>query len=62
MSDRRELLFETCAKILEVPVESVREDLVPSDLEVWDSMKHLMLIMAVEEQFGLSFTDRTCRG
>ncbi len=58
MSERRENLFQICAKILDIPAELVTENLVPSDVESWDSMKHLMLIMAVEEEFGLSLTDR----
>ena len=58
MPERTEILFQVCAKVLELPVESVAENLVPSDVPSWDSMKHIMLIMAVEEKFGLNLTDR----
>jgi len=52
---------EVMAKLQEVfdgvflqPVE-VRRDLSASDVEEWDSLTHVSLILAVEQAFGVRF-------
>lgn len=39
-----------------VPMDHVREDSSPETVETWDSMRHLNLVLAVEEKFNLQFT------
>lgn len=39
-----------------VPVDHVRDDSTPETIETWDSMRHLNLVLAVEEKFNLQFT------
>lgn len=32
------------------------------DIEAWDSMSHIMLIYAIEEEFGIKFSTRDIEG
>jgi acyl carrier protein len=45
------------AKVLGLGLSEVHADLAPGDVEGWDSNKHMMLLMAAEEEFGLEFSD-----
>ena len=42
--------------IFAVPLESISADSSPATIEAWDSMKHLTLVLALEEKFGLHFS------
>ena len=47
------------ADVLGIPVEEIRDDLAMKDLDVWDSLKHMELIVTLEQSFRvqLSFDD-----
>ena len=47
------------ADLLQIPVTEVTDQLAMSDLDVWDSLKHIELIASLEEQLDvqLSFDD-----
>lgn len=45
------------AMIMGVPVETVTEDSSPNSLPRWDSLRHMKLVLAIEEAFGMQFTD-----
>lgn len=49
-------LEELLAELLQIPVTKVTADLAMKDLDVWDSLKHMELIAALEQQFELQFT------
>jgi acyl carrier protein len=53
----KERVFQTVSQVLGVPLEQVTEQSSPETVESWDSLKHMNLILALEEQFGVSFTD-----
>lgn len=42
------------ATVLDVPVADISDDLGPATHAGWTSIKHLQLIVAVEENYGLS--------
>jgi acyl carrier protein len=44
------------AATLEVPIESISDDDSPATLSQWDSLAHLNLVMALEQNFGVKFT------
>jgi acyl carrier protein len=46
------------AVVFSVPVDEIRDDAGPESLGRWDSLRHMKLIMALEEEFGLEFTDQ----
>jgi acyl carrier protein len=45
------------AGIFEIPMETISDDASPDTLEQWDSLHHLYLVLALEENFGISFSE-----
>jgi len=48
---------EVLSRILEITVEEIDEETSPDTVESWDSLRHMNLVMALEEEFGVQFTD-----
>lgn len=46
------------AQIMGVPPDRVTEASSPDTIEKWDSLQHMKLILAVEEAFGVQFSDQ----
>jgi acyl carrier protein len=44
------------ADIFEVPLERVLPDSSPDTIETWDSIHHLNLVLALEQEFGIQFS------
>lgn len=44
------------AEVLQVPAAKITDDLAMKDVEAWDSLKHMELIVSLEEVFGLQLT------
>jgi acyl carrier protein len=53
----KEKLFEIMAQVMNVPIDSLNEDSSPETIESWDSLKHMSLILTLEEEFGVQFSD-----
>jgi acyl carrier protein len=47
-------LFESFAAALNIPVESVTDELAYQGIPEWDSISHMVLISQLEEDFGVS--------
>ncbi len=45
------------AKILEINTEDISNGMSPTDVDNWDSLRHLMLIVEIEKEFEIKFTD-----
>ena len=47
------------AEVLEIPAVAITDDLAMEDVDVWDSLKHMELVVSLEQNFGiqLSFDD-----
>lgn len=43
------------AEVLSLPPDRVHPDLGPADVERWDSVSHVMLVAALEEEFSIQF-------
>ncbi|MEE8302301.1 MAG: acyl carrier protein [Candidatus Tectomicrobia bacterium] len=54
-----EKINEVMAQVLAIPVESINADTSPKNVAQWDSLKHMQLILALEEEFGITFPDDT---
>ena len=44
------------AEVLQVPAAEVTDDLAMKDLDAWDSLKHMELIVALETAFDVQLT------
>ena len=43
--------------VFEIPEEQIKDNSSPDTIESWDSLKHMNLIIALEEEFKVEFTD-----
>ena len=54
MKDR---VLKIVSQVMDVPLQELNEDSSPDSVENWDSLKHMNLILAMEEEFNISFSD-----
>ena len=50
-------LKEVMATVLGIAVDSINDDTSMDTVEAWDSIKHMNLVLAIEEEFGVSIPD-----
>ena len=43
------------ADVLEVPAAKITPDSSPENIETWDSVHHLNMVLALEQEFNLQF-------
>jgi acyl carrier protein len=53
----RENVLHVISQVLGMPVDELSEDSSPENIEAWDSLKHMNLVLALEEEFGVRFSD-----
>jgi len=51
------MLRQVIASVLGVPVEAVGPDASSDTLAGWDSLKHMNLVLALEQTFGVEIPD-----
>lgn len=49
-------LAEIVARVFDIPVSQVNDDLSMEGLEVWTSLNHLLLISEIEQEMQIEFT------
>ena len=54
MKDR---IKKVMAAVFEMPVEEISENSSPHEIEAWDSLKHMNLVLALEDEFNILFED-----
>ena len=54
MKDRIKLII---AQVLNIPIENVSDEASTKTIPNWDSLNHMNIIFAVEEQLGITFED-----
>ena len=45
------------AVVFEIDANSIQDDAAPGSIENWDSIRHMNLIVALEEEFNFEFSD-----
>jgi acyl carrier protein len=45
------------SSILNLRPQDIGEDTSPANVKNWDSLKQMQIMLAVEEEFGIQFTD-----
>ena len=43
--------------VFEISIEEIGDESSPDTIESWDSLKHINMIVALEEEFNVEFTD-----
>jgi acyl carrier protein len=43
--------------VLEISADEINDESSPNSIESWDSLKYINLIVALEEEFEIEFTD-----
>jgi acyl carrier protein len=49
-------LYKTLAAVLGIPERSLTEESSPDTIPSWDSLNHLNVIMAMEQEFGVELS------
>lgn len=55
-------ISEFTADVLGLPVDQITADSGPATLDVWDSVQHLNLILAIEQHYGFQFEPEELEG
>jgi acyl carrier protein len=51
-----QILKELMAELFKMPPDMITDTLTMRDTEVWDSLKHMELIVAIEQTFTIELT------
>jgi len=57
MTELQQRVRKIFSNIMTVPLESVTLESSPDSVETWDSIFHMNLILALEQEFGVRFAD-----
>lgn len=57
MATVTERIKNTMSIVFEVPEETINENSSADNIENWDSLRHLNLILGLEEEFDVSIPD-----
>jgi acyl carrier protein len=57
MSENRRKIIYVMASVFALNPEEVPSNAAPGVIENWDSLRHINLIVALEEEFGVRFPD-----
>lgn len=53
----KEKCFKIISQLMNVPFEEINEHSSPENMKIWDSFHHINLILALEEEFKIKFTE-----
>jgi acyl carrier protein len=53
----RDRVVRVTSQVLNLPAEVITEESSPRTVEGWDSLGHMNLMLALEEEFGVQFSD-----
>ncbi|MBI9080442.1 MAG: acyl carrier protein [Pseudodesulfovibrio sp.] len=53
----KERAYTVIANVMNVPADSVNDNSSPDNIEQWDSIKHMNLVLALEQEFSVQFDD-----
>lgn len=51
-------LKRVISNVLGVSIEEINDDSSPNSLDKWDSLSHVRLVMAIEEEFRVKLTPK----
>jgi acyl carrier protein len=53
----RKRVVQALVDVMGVDASQLGDDTSPDTLETWDSLSHVNLVLALEEEFGVRFSD-----
>ena len=53
----RERVIRIISQVMSVPPDLVNEQSSSQNVATWDSLRHMNLILALEEEFGIHYSD-----
>lgn len=57
MDNSKSRIVKVMSAVFEVPMEEITDVSSVDSIESWDSLKHLNLILSLEEEFNISIPD-----
>ena len=48
---------EAMSAVFNVPADEINDESSPNNIQLWDSLKHMNMVVALEEEFETEFTD-----
>jgi acyl carrier protein len=57
MENVQQKIYQIMSNVFEVPVSEISEESSFDTIESWDSIRHLNLILALEEEFEITIPD-----
>ncbi|PID54600.1 MAG: acyl carrier protein [Micrococcales bacterium] len=57
-NDVRDRITEVFADVLDQPDLQLTDETVAKDVPGWDSLMHVSLMFSVEQEFGITFSDK----
>ena len=52
-----ERIKQVMTAVFEIAIEDITEDASSDTIETWDSLKHMNMMAALEEEFSIEFSD-----
>jgi acyl carrier protein len=49
-------VFKIVSQVMGVPLEEISEESSPDTISQWDSLQHMNLVLALEEEFKIQFS------
>ena len=62
MSDIESGIRTVMAKVLQIAPQDISPDVSRENLAAWDSLKHMNLMLALEDEFSIEFSDQEIAG
>jgi acyl carrier protein len=53
-----ERVYRVISQVMGVALSEVDGNSSPDSVETWDSLRHMNLVMALEEEFGIQFSEQ----
>jgi acyl carrier protein len=53
----RPRVLRAVSQIMDVPDDQLSDSSSPDTIAAWDSLRHMNLVLALEEEFGIKFSD-----
>lgn len=57
MTDLKKRIRDVMSSVFEIDHSKIDENAGPGVIEKWDSLRHMTLVLALEDEFGIRFPD-----